>query len=219
MKLPAGMMDRDVEFFMHNGELMVLSDSKIKSFDSMPASVKYYLEDLLANDDDANFCLDCMDISDHLERLRQFVFCRFSSFDLVADITEGGHMSPEFTICEKRGRCPYEGTLCVSAIHHSKLSSREIEVIVMIAKDLPNKLIADELDISTNTVNTHVQNIQSKIGVHSKYGILAWAFKHNIIDEQLINNCSLWKTEGKGGIVTGDSQGPGAPPAPGLFKP
>jgi DNA-binding CsgD family transcriptional regulator len=182
MKLPAGMVDRDFEFFLYQGNLMVMHNGKIKSFDTMPAKLKYYLVDILANDPDANLCLDCMNIHDTLERLRQFVLCRFSSFDLVADITEGGHMSPEFTLCEKRGRCHYEGTLCLSFADTSKLSSRELEVIRFIAQDLPNKLIADKMDISVNTVSTHIQAIQNKIGVHSKYGILSWAFKHDLID-------------------------------------
>lgn len=212
MKLPAGIVDHDVEFFLYRGNLMFLHNGRAKSFDKLPAEVIKYLEDLLDADPDADLCLDCMDLQEPIDvpvkmkRLYQFVLCRFSSFDLVADITEGGHMAPEFTLCDKRGRCPYEGTLCLP-IAQTKLSSRELQVISMLPEDLPYKLIADRLGITTNTVRTHIQNIQNKIGVHSHRAILQWAYEHNLIDQQLfINNISLWETERteKAAVTSGD---------------
>lgn len=182
MKLPAGIVDRDFEFFLHQGKLMVIHDGKIKSFDSMPASLVAHLEELLSGNDDANLCLDCMDLMEPHERLRQFVMCRFSSFDLVADIMENGNMSPEFTLCEKRGRCPYEGMLCVSLKKMYGISSRELQVIRMIAMDIPVKLIADNLDISINTVSTHIQNIRTKLGEYTMRGVMRWAFEHDLIN-------------------------------------
>lgn len=183
MKPPTYMVDRDFEFFLEKGKLLVHHNGTTKSFETMSSKLRDFLFDVLARDPDANLCLDCMDLSDPVERLRQFVLCRFSSFDLVADITEGGHMNPEFTLCDKRGKCPYEGTLCRSLAEKCKLSSREIEVVRFINQDLPNKMIAEEMGISVNTVSTHVQSIQAKTGVHSKYGILSWAYKYGIIDD------------------------------------
>lgn len=164
MKLPAGIVDHDVEFFQHKDQLMVLYNGKSYSFERMPAAVKYYLEDILDGDPDAQLCLECMDIRDHMAQLKQFAFCRYSSFDLVADITQGGYEHPEFTLCDKRGKCPFEGTLCRSLKSYCNLSSRELQVIRSMASGLPNKLMADELDISVNTVSTHIQNIANKIG-------------------------------------------------------
>jgi DNA-binding NarL/FixJ family response regulator len=48
------------------------------------------------------------------------------------------------------------------------LTSREAEVLSLIAEGLPNKLIADRLDISEHTVKFHVGSIFSKLGVHSR---------------------------------------------------
>jgi DNA-binding CsgD family transcriptional regulator len=198
MKLPAGMMDCDVEFFLYKDELMILHDSKIKSFERIPADVKYYLEQLLAADSDACLCLDCLDLHDPMDRLRQFALCRFSSFDLVADLTEGGNSSPEFSICDKRGRCPFEGTLCTALLNYDRLSFREIQVILVMAKGLPNKLMVDELGISINTISTHIQNICNKIGVQSKTEILIWAMKHHLLDhffeEQIEEKQTTWRT-------------------------
>ena len=202
MKIPAGIVNRDVEFFLNEGELMFLHNGSAKSFDKIPAKIRYFLEEILAADEDASLCLDCLDLHEPMERLRQFVFCRYSSFDTVADMTEGGHMHPEFTVCEKPGRCAYEGILCLQ-ISKTKLSSRELQVVIMLTEDIPYKLIADRLDITTNTVRTHIQNIQSKLGVHSNRAILTWAFEHNIINESILNNSSLWETEKEGGNSSG----------------
>lgn len=195
MKIPAGIVDRDVEFFQHKGELMFLCDGTAKSFDKIPAKIRYFLEEELSSDEDACLCLDCLDLHDPMERLRQFVFCRYSSFDNVADMTEGGQMHPEFTACDKRGQCPYEGALCMP-ISKTKLSSRELQVVMMLKEDLSYKLIAERLDITTNTVRTHIQNIQSKLDVHSNRAILQWAYEHQLIDKQpMTNNSSLWENE------------------------
>src|SRR5277367_5501572 len=48
------------------------------------------------------------------------------------------------------------------------LSEREIEVLSLIAAGNSNKLIADELSISEDTVKGHVKSILSKLGVHDR---------------------------------------------------
>lgn len=48
------------------------------------------------------------------------------------------------------------------------LTAREAEVLQLLARGLPNKLIADILGISENTVKYHVAAILEKLGVHSR---------------------------------------------------
>ncbi len=48
------------------------------------------------------------------------------------------------------------------------LSKRESEVFELIAKGLTNKRIAEDLNISHNTVKYHIRNIYEKIGINSK---------------------------------------------------
>ena len=48
------------------------------------------------------------------------------------------------------------------------LSRRERDVAKLISKGLTNRQIAGQLSLSTETINTHVQNIMRKFGVDSK---------------------------------------------------
>ena len=61
------------------------------------------------------------------------------------------------------------------------LSERELGIIIHIAEGLTNTQIADQLFLSTNTVNTHRKNIMSKLGVKNTAGIVMYAVKTNLI--------------------------------------
>lgn len=63
----------------------------------------------------------------------------------------------------------------------SDLTSREIEVLKLLAEGLSNQAIADKLVISVHTVRHHVQNIITKLDVHSKLEAVATAAKEGLI--------------------------------------
>ncbi|MBR1807787.1 MAG: response regulator transcription factor [Paludibacteraceae bacterium] len=62
------------------------------------------------------------------------------------------------------------------------LSQRETQVLCLIAKGLPNKLIADQLSISIPTVVSHRQNITRKLGIHSIAALTVYAIMKGYID-------------------------------------
>ena len=61
------------------------------------------------------------------------------------------------------------------------LSSREVQVLQLIAKGAANKEIANELYIGESTVKTHVIHILSKLGVGGRTEAVAEAAKKRII--------------------------------------
>jgi DNA-binding NarL/FixJ family response regulator len=63
----------------------------------------------------------------------------------------------------------------------SGLSSRESEVLRLVAAGRSNQQIADELVISQNTVIRHVSNIYAKIGAANRAEATAYAAKHGLI--------------------------------------
>src|ERR1700678_3181607 len=54
-----------------------------------------------------------------------------------------------------------------------RLSPREQEIVRMVAKGHPNKIIADVLNISSWTVCTHLRRIFAKLGVGSRAAMVA----------------------------------------------
>ncbi len=56
------------------------------------------------------------------------------------------------------------------------LSSREREILTLLAEGLPNKLIGVRLSISSSTVRTHLFHIYKKLGVHCRTEAVAIHF-------------------------------------------
>ena len=62
------------------------------------------------------------------------------------------------------------------------LTEREIEVLSLIAAGNSNKLIADQLSISEDTVKGHVKRVLSKLGVNDRTHAVTVALKRGIIE-------------------------------------
>jgi DNA-binding NarL/FixJ family response regulator len=58
------------------------------------------------------------------------------------------------------------------------LSGRELEVLKLVARGLPNKLIARELEISEKTVKAHLTSVFSQLGVADRTQAALWAQRH-----------------------------------------
>ena len=56
-----------------------------------------------------------------------------------------------------------------------KMTSREREVVVLIAEGLSNKEIAGRLNLATDTVKSHVHNILEKLALHTRLEIASYA--------------------------------------------
>lgn len=62
------------------------------------------------------------------------------------------------------------------------LTSREIEVLRLIAAGKPNKLVASDLAITEETVKGHMKNILSKLGANDRTHAVTIALKRGIIE-------------------------------------
>jgi len=62
------------------------------------------------------------------------------------------------------------------------LSSREIEVLQLIAEGKANKQIAAELEVSFKTVDKHRQNLMTKLDIHDVAGLTRYAIAEGIIE-------------------------------------
>lgn len=66
--------------------------------------------------------------------------------------------------------------------HIFHLTSREIELIRLIAGEMTSNEIAEKLFISLATVETHRANIMKKLQVKSSIGVTKFAIKHKLIE-------------------------------------
>ena len=64
----------------------------------------------------------------------------------------------------------------------SGLTSRELEVLCLVAAGKPNKEIAAELEISERTARTHVSRILRKLGLSSRTQAALWAVREGLVD-------------------------------------
>jgi DNA-binding NarL/FixJ family response regulator len=61
------------------------------------------------------------------------------------------------------------------------LTEREVEVLRLVAQGLSNPRIAEQLFLSTFTVQAHLRSIYSKLGVTSRAEAARFAAEHNVV--------------------------------------
>lgn len=64
-----------------------------------------------------------------------------------------------------------------------KLSAREVEIIQLVAEGMSNKEMANRLFLSVHTITTHRKNIMSKLGVNNTAGLVMFAIRQNLIEQ------------------------------------
>src|SRR5689334_4224591 len=67
----------------------------------------------------------------------------------------------------------------------NRLSSREVEVLQLIAEGKPNKQVAAELGVSFKTVDKHRQHLMSKLNIHDIAGLTRYAIAEGIIESEV----------------------------------
>ncbi len=65
------------------------------------------------------------------------------------------------------------------------LTAREGEVLALLARGLPNKVIATRLNCGLRTVEGHVTQVLAKLGVRSRTEAAVWATAQGLVDQEL----------------------------------
>jgi DNA-binding CsgD family transcriptional regulator len=71
------------------------------------------------------------------------------------------------------------------------LSPREREIVRLVATGLPNKTIAQVLDISLWTVATHVRRVFTKLGVTSRAEMVAHILREGLLEPGIAPTASM----------------------------
>jgi DNA-binding NarL/FixJ family response regulator len=86
------------------------------------------------------------------------------------------------------GGAPLHPAVAATVMHsvagpaRDPLTPREHEVLRLVARGLPNRLIARELALSEKTVKAHVSAILAKLGVADRTQAALYAVRHGLVD-------------------------------------
>ena len=67
----------------------------------------------------------------------------------------------------------------------NRLSSREVEVLQLIAEGQANKQVAAELGVSFKTIDKHRQHLMAKLNIHDVAGLTRYAISAGIIENSV----------------------------------
>lgn len=82
----------------------------------------------------------------------------------------------------KKRSCDRDGLLKPNA---TRLTSRETEVLQLVAEGLANKQVAATLNISIKTVEKHRQHLMDKLNIHETAGLTRYAIAQGIIESSV----------------------------------
>lgn len=96
---------------------------------------------------------------------------------------EGGQLRFDDLVPEVQALLDRLATAPASAGDASPLTSRERDVLRLLARGIPDKKIAQHLHISATTVSKHVSSMLGKLEVHNRVELARWALERGLVDE------------------------------------
>jgi DNA-binding NarL/FixJ family response regulator len=60
------------------------------------------------------------------------------------------------------------------------LTSREREIVVLVARGLSNREVAEALGVQASTVDTHLRHIYPKLEINSRVELTLWAVRNQL---------------------------------------
>ena len=100
-------------------------------------------------------------------------------YEAIREVMEGGApMTPliarkVLNMFPKAGNAPQSGKF--------DLTEKELQVLKRLVEGDSYKMIADNLNASTNTIRTHIKSIYHKLHVHSSSEAISKALRNNIV--------------------------------------
>ena len=181
-QLPAGLMQGDLrtELFgdRETKKVFAISNGQTLPFSALSANHITALRRKLEADDVALNDLKHLPPSQQIER---FAFCVFGAADANADFSENGElMADDNFMCSDNCKCLKWKSKNIS-VNDVSLSFRKIQIIKLLATDLCDKQIAEQLSISPSTLDTHKTQLFKIFGVFSKSGLITKAINLKII--------------------------------------
>jgi len=169
-----------IEYFAVDGEVFFIKNKEIHPFADLPCGDALALRRDLES---CNIVLKAIEkyITDPVEQLKQFAACRYGKLNETPDFINGRTNDCETQCNSCAATCRFEHKLCVRPnAKYGQPTNREIEIAKLVAGNT-NKEIANRLNISVNTVVTHIAHLLEKIGCHERTSIVSWTHNCNLL--------------------------------------
>ena len=66
-------------------------------------------------------------------------------------------------------------------VSYQQLTSRELEILQLIAKGFTNKEISEKVFLSVKTIEAHRAKIYQKLGLKTRADLVAYALRHKLL--------------------------------------
>lgn len=113
--------------------------------------------------------------------VNRFCKCNFGNIDNIPDIDDYGRLHFECVPCPLRGECKYERIICRPEFEH-QITSAEMRVLRLLYAGKRREDIADDLYLSIHTVNNHIRNAFTRLGIHEKSEFVKYADKTHLFE-------------------------------------
>lgn len=113
----------------------------------------------------------------------RFLKCNFGIIDQTLDLNDQGQFKFECVPCPLRGECKHENMIC-NPKFDSQISDGEMRVLRLLYHGMTREDIADKLCLSPKTVNNHIWNAYTRIGVHTLSEFMEYANSHNLFNDE-----------------------------------
>lgn len=179
--IPSYLLSNGIEFFALNNEGYMLKNGSVLPFDQFDPDTIAIIEQEYLSDKEAQIGLAKMGIHPDV-RLKQFIICKYGTFDTMTDIEPNGQTNHERYDCGKRGVCPGENLVCKAVECRNGIITPRLETALkLIAKGMLDKEGASKMFISEHTFKNHRRKLQKLIGTNNKAGLAAFAVSKNLI--------------------------------------
>jgi DNA-binding CsgD family transcriptional regulator len=177
-----GMMDSATEFFVSQGEVKIIQNSKVLPFCEISSATMQILDEAINNDKAAKLELFDMHPNSKMKRIEQFAKCRFGGLDFQGDLHDGVLQDGEYWECPNHGNCKSEGILCkLPTYNEQRLDKQEVKLLQLMSSNMTNEVIADELAMPLGSFHKLKKNVYDKLGIQTKQEGTMVSFFLNLI--------------------------------------
>lgn len=159
-------------------QVYFLKSGKVLKFKELEPTYKRQIIAKLLNDPCARKDLREMGITRAVEK---YAKCMFGSLDQVEDFCDDGQLGkPDNYRCSDNCKCMFWKSKKIT-YQEEQFTSRQLYCLDLIAQGLTDMQIADQMDITVNSLSDLKRRLQKKLNTYCKTSTAVRAIKHNLV--------------------------------------